>query len=123
MWGRHRRNPTTSYLAIRKSGIRSDQHTTLIETAQSLSQLKEIVVTAEKRAQNLEKAPATVSVVTGNQLVTRGVQDISEATVDYPSVKFGQISGTTRLSYSRRAASARRGKCRWFSEPTSCLPR
>jgi MFS family permease len=59
MWGRHRRNPTTSYLAIRKSGIRSDQHTTLIETAQSLSQLKEIVVTAEKRAQNLEKAPAT----------------------------------------------------------------
>jgi iron complex outermembrane receptor protein len=62
-----------------------------------LTQLKEIVVTAEKRAQNLEKAPATVSVITGDQLVTRGVQDISEATVDYPSVKFGQISGTTHL--------------------------
>ncbi|MGA9369676.1 MAG: TonB-dependent receptor, partial [Steroidobacteraceae bacterium] len=60
-------------------------------------QLKEIVVTAEKRTQNLEKAPATVSVITGEQLVTRGVQDISEATVDYPSVKFGQISGTTHL--------------------------
>jgi iron complex outermembrane receptor protein len=64
---------------------------------QSPTQLKEIVVTAEKRAQNLEKAPATVSVVTGAQLVDRGVQDISEATVDFPSVKFGQISGTTHL--------------------------
>jgi len=63
----------------------------------STTQLKEIVVTAEKRTQNLEKAPATVSVITGEQLVDRGVQDISEATVDYPSVKFGQISGTTHL--------------------------
>jgi iron complex outermembrane recepter protein len=63
----------------------------------SPTELKEIVVTAEKRSQNLEKAPATVSVVSGEQLVTRGVQDISEATVDFPSVKFGQISGTTHL--------------------------
>jgi iron complex outermembrane receptor protein len=60
-------------------------------------ELAEVVVTAEKRSENLEKAPATISVVTGAELTTRGVDDISEATVLFPSVKFGQISGTTHL--------------------------
>ena len=60
-------------------------------------ELQEVVVTAEKRTENLQKAPATISVVSGNDLVTRGVDDISEATVLFPSVKFGQISGTTHM--------------------------
>src|SRR4051794_33351183 len=64
---------------------------------ESADQLQEIVVTAEKRSENLQKAPATVSVVTGDDLVTRGIGDISEATVMFPSVKFGQISGTTHM--------------------------
>jgi len=60
-------------------------------------QLEEVVVTAEKRTENLQKAPATISVVNGDELVTRGIADISEATVLFPSVKFGQISGTTHM--------------------------
>jgi len=65
--------------------------------AGSSTELAEVVVTAEKRSENLEKAPVTVSVVSGEDLTTRGVGDISEATVLFPSVKFGQISGTTHL--------------------------
>jgi iron complex outermembrane receptor protein len=61
------------------------------------TELAEVVVTAEKRSENLEKAPVTISVVSGEDLTTRGVEDISEATVLFPSVKFGQISGTTHL--------------------------
>lgn len=60
-------------------------------------QLQEIVVTAEKRSENVEKAPATISVVNGNDLTTRGIADISESTVEFPSVKFGQIAGTTHM--------------------------
>jgi iron complex outermembrane receptor protein len=61
------------------------------------SELQEVVVTAEKRSENLEKAPTTVSVVTGDDLATRGIEDISQATAVFPSVKFGQISGTVHL--------------------------
>src|ERR1700678_1813307 len=65
--------------------------------ADSSNELQEVVVTAEKRSENLEKAPVTISVVTGDDLTTRGINDISEATAIFPSVKFGQISGTTHL--------------------------
>ena len=65
--------------------------------ATGTAELSEIVVTAEKRTENLEKAPVTVSVVSGEDLTIRGIDDISEATVMFPSVKFGQISGTTHL--------------------------
>ena len=54
-------------------------------------------MTAEKRTENIEKAPVTVSVVSGDELAVRGIDDISQATVMFPSVKFGQISGTTHL--------------------------
>jgi iron complex outermembrane recepter protein len=65
--------------------------------AEPADQLSEVVVTAEKRSENVQKAPATVSAVSGDDLVARGVADISESTVMFPSVKFGQISGTVHL--------------------------
>jgi iron complex outermembrane receptor protein len=65
--------------------------------AEGSGELAEIVVTAEKRSENLEKAPVTISVVAGDDLLIRGIEDISEATAVFPSVKFGQISGTTHL--------------------------
>jgi iron complex outermembrane recepter protein len=65
--------------------------------AEPADQLSEVVVTAEKRSENVQKAPATVSAVSGDDLVTRGVADISQSTVMFPSVKFGQISGTTHM--------------------------
>ena len=64
---------------------------------ESPAELEEVVVTAEKRSENLQKAPTTISVVSGADLVTQGIDDISAATAVFPSVKFGQISGTTHL--------------------------
>lgn len=66
-------------------------------TQQSSDQLQTVVVTAEKRTESEQKAPATISVVSGEDLEIRGVNDISEATVMFPSVKLGQISGTTHM--------------------------
>jgi iron complex outermembrane recepter protein len=65
--------------------------------AQAADQLQEIVVTAEKRSENVQRAPATISVVSGEELQTRGIQDISQSTVMFPSVKLGQISGTVHM--------------------------
>src|SRR5215475_3473164 len=65
--------------------------------AAGTDQLQEIVVTTEKRAENVQKAPATISVVSGEEMSTRGIQDISESTAMFPSVKFGQISGTVHM--------------------------
>ena len=59
--------------------------------------LQEVVVTAEKRSENVQRAPATISVVSGDDLKTRGIQDISESTVMFSSVKLGQISGTVHM--------------------------
>lgn len=60
-------------------------------------QLQEVLVTAEKRSESEQKAAATISVVSGNDLTTRGINDISEATAAFSSVKLGQISGTTHM--------------------------
>ena len=65
--------------------------------AEASTELEEVVVTAEKRSENLQKAPTTVSVVSGADLATRGIDGIAQATAVFPSVKFGQISGTTHL--------------------------
>src|ERR1700761_666131 len=66
-------------------------------SAGGADQLQEIVVTTEKRSENVQKAAATISVVSGDDLTARGIEDISQATVEFPSVKFGQISGTTHM--------------------------
>src|SRR5262245_52995276 len=65
--------------------------------AAGADQLQAIVVTTEKRSENVQKAPATIAVVSGDDMTTRGIQDISESTAMFPSVKFGQISGTVHM--------------------------
>ena len=65
--------------------------------ADTTTELAEVTVTAEKRSENLQKAPTTISVVSGADLAIQGINDISEATAVFPSVKFGQISGTVHL--------------------------
>ncbi|MGB6306749.1 MAG: TonB-dependent receptor [Steroidobacteraceae bacterium] len=84
-------------LMLMALAARSNAAAEATSAADSSTELQEVVVTAEKRSENLQKAPTTISVATGDELVTRGVDDISEATAVFPSVKFGQISGTVHL--------------------------
>jgi iron complex outermembrane receptor protein len=82
-------------------GLGANQRSLAVDAAPAAAEaggeLAEITVTAEKRAENLQKAPTTISVVSGADLATQGINDIAQATAVFPSVKFGQISGTVHL--------------------------
>jgi len=59
--------------------------------------LAEIVVTAEKRSQNLQKTPAAITEVSGQDLINLNLSDIRNAELLFPSVKFGILSTETHL--------------------------
>lgn len=58
----------------------------------------EIVVTALKRAQNLQDIPAAISAVSGEELATRGIDNIESLTAAIPNLDFGEHAGTTLIS-------------------------
>jgi iron complex outermembrane receptor protein len=59
--------------------------------------LEEIVVTAEKRTEDLQRTPAAVTVMTGEALVAAGVTDIRAAQNLVPSVRFQAENASTEI--------------------------
>jgi iron complex outermembrane receptor protein len=55
-----------------------------------ISELTEIVVTAQKRAEDLQKIPAAISAETGNVLVEQGVTDVRGLGQLFPAIELGQ---------------------------------
>ena len=58
--------------------------------------LQEIVVTAEKRSVDLQKAPAAITTVSGQDLTDRGIQNIQQAQVIAPSLQLRQEGNSTQ---------------------------
>lgn len=56
-------------------------------------QLEEIVVTAQKRAQNLQDVPVAVSAFTGDSLASRGITNIRELNSLTPGLQIAQGTG------------------------------
>jgi iron complex outermembrane receptor protein len=67
------------------------------ETAAKSSGLEEITVTAEKQTENLQQTPAAVSVISGDTLVSQGIQNISAAAALVPSVRFSPEEANTQI--------------------------
>ncbi|WP_158511220.1 TonB-dependent receptor [Sphingobium sp. MI1205] len=59
--------------------------------------IDEIVVTALKSGQALEKAPVSVSVVTGEELRNLQVENVSQITVRTPSVVYNTAQGSAQI--------------------------
>ena len=59
--------------------------------------LAEIVVTAQKSSENLQKTAAAVTSVSGDALVASGITDIRAAQVLIPSVRFQQQNTATEV--------------------------
>lgn len=57
-------------------------------------QLEEIVVTAERRTQNLQRAPLAISVRDGEELATEGRTSVQQILEDIPSVDWKPNTGT-----------------------------
>ena len=56
--------------------------------AASSGELEEVVVTAEKRSENLQKTPAAVTVVSGQDLVDERISNARDLEVLAPSANF-----------------------------------
>ncbi len=57
--------------------------------ADSSGQLEEVVVTAQKRTENLTKVPASISVLSGAALKEQHIDNFQDITRDIPGVSFG----------------------------------
>lgn len=67
--------------------------------------LEEIVVTAQRRAENLQKAAIPVSAVTGDLLITAGVADVTSLTKMVPALVVQPSVGTATNFYIRGVGS------------------
>lgn len=64
--------------------------------------LEEVVVTAQKREATLQETPVAVSVVTGVDLINKGIADIQELEIATPSLNTGQNQSTSQQTFSIR---------------------
>jgi iron complex outermembrane recepter protein len=60
--------------------------------------IEEIVVTAQKRAENLQQVSAAITAVTGSTLAVRDVTSVEELSSVAPSVNFGAYGGIARIA-------------------------
>jgi iron complex outermembrane receptor protein len=68
-------------------------------------ELAQVVVTAEKHSENLQKAPAAVTVVTGDQLVAARIQDERALETIVPSANFS-VERQNTVAYLRGVGTA-----------------
>ena len=61
------------------------------------SELQEVVVTAEKRSENLQRAPSAITAVSGAELVEAGAVDLSDLSNLFPSARLEQFFGSAHL--------------------------
>lgn len=66
--------------------------------------LEEVIVTAQKQTENLQRTPAAITAIPGDSLVTAGVTDIRAAQNLVPSVRF-QAEGASTEIYIRGVGS------------------
>jgi iron complex outermembrane receptor protein len=62
------------------------------------STVGEVVVTAERRSENIQAVPASVTALTSQELRARGVTDIEDIARLVPSVNFGSIGYGTQIT-------------------------
>ena len=60
--------------------------------------LEEIVITAQKRATNLQTTAMSVSAISGDDLAARQITDIGSLALSVPNVNFGESTGNARIA-------------------------
>ena len=94
--------PALLYLA---GGAMAQQAPMTGTVALSSGSLDDIVVTAEKRSENLEKVPLSIVAYGAEALAETGVQDFSELAARIPGVTLNSV-GPGRSSYSIRGVAS-----------------
>ncbi|MCS0627893.1 TonB-dependent receptor [Telluria mixta] len=79
--------------------------TTTTSTSTSKGQIQEVIVTAQKRKENLRDAPVSAAVVTEESLVKGGVQTLDDIGKLVPSVVAAPSGGNLRSGFTMRGIS------------------
>jgi iron complex outermembrane receptor protein len=87
-----------SILAIGWAGIAAAQVQPAPAAPPATSTVGEIVVTAERRAENIQQVPASVTALSSRELQAHGVTDIEDISRLVPSVNFGSIGYGTQIT-------------------------
>lgn len=66
--------------------------------APASAELEELVVTAQKRAQNIQEVPSAISALSGDSLQERGIVDVEDLQFLVPSMQSGRMLGTTAIT-------------------------
>src|SRR5512139_1163762 len=66
------------------------------------AQLEEIVVTAQKREQNLQDVPMAVSAVSGQAMLDAGIKDVADLARQVPSLQVQANSSPLAMNYRIR---------------------
>lgn len=75
------------------------------QPSQSDTALGDIIVTAQKRAQNVQNVPIAVSAIGGEALKSRGISDVSNLASVIPSLQVTTPYGKTQPNFSLRGVS------------------
>jgi len=73
--------------------------------AEEAPHLDDVVVTAQRRSENLQKTALTVSALTGATLAARGITDISALSTQLPSLEIANSGGGTTQVFMRGVGS------------------
>ncbi|MFT7286712.1 MAG: iron complex outermembrane receptor protein [Halieaceae bacterium] len=97
------RNPLFAATFIASLAAVAAVPTVSAQSGQKSLALEEVLVTARRRAENLQDVPIAVTAITGDALTLRGAQDISELAQSIPSVTLepSRATNTTLTAFIR----------------------
>lgn len=84
---------TSAQSAPEATSASPDRPQTSAEVASEGTQLQDIVVTAQKRAQNLQVVPISVAAISGAALETRGIEAVTDLGTSVSGLVFQRING------------------------------
>lgn len=70
--------------------------------AQEQDFLEEVIVTAQKRAQNIQDIPVAVTALSGDELVEHGITDMFDLQQNAPALRVGQSQTATTANFNIR---------------------
>ena len=74
----------------------------LLPAAQEQGHLEEVIVTAQKREQNIQDIPVAVTALSGEQLVEHGITDAFDLQQNAPALRVGQSQTATTANFNIR---------------------
>lgn len=87
-----------SILAMGFAGAAEAQTASDVPPTEGEGQLKEIIVTAQKRSESIQRTPVAVSAFTSDTLEQQQINGVQQLQFNVPSLVFAQLTGYSQLS-------------------------